>query len=391
MKKINTLFAVILVLAFSSCGEDDPLDPVLNGAKQLECYYDADITLTNHNPDGIDYIADCLVEVSGGTMIIENGVTIEFKSSAGLEINGEGILKANGISGSPIIFKGTSSSPSWRGIYINSTQANNTMDHVEILDAGDGASFMLFEETTAAVTVEGRFSMRNSLISNSGGVGIVTEEVSNEASFDYFEDNTIEECASFPIYINMNRSHNFDFASCTFIENGENMVGFHDFRDDRLYSPLVLEALDVPYFIRGTMDLYAGLTLEAGVDLVMGNNALLKVSTSAEPFLNIQGTQSNRVTIRGKEALSGYWQGIYIATNNAKNIFENLDISDGGSTLIGWNDSPANITLEDKARLKLINSTSARSGSSCDLVISTFFGENVVLDNENSDFTVCTE
>lgn len=68
-----------------------------------------------------------------------------------------------------------------------------------------------------------------------------------------------------------------------------------------------------------------------------------------------------------------------------------MDISDGGGNVLGFNNSPANITLEEDGKLALINSTSARSGSSCDLVISTFFGGDVILDNQSPDMEICTE
>lgn len=391
MTNKNYVIVVCFVLSLFSCNSIIN-DPITNAPIDLECSYNSDVTLIDHNPDGVDYVADCLVEVSKGTISIEPGVIIEFKPSAGLEINSEGILIAKSTSGDPIIMQGQSpGTPTWRGIFINSFQANNIMEHVEILDAGDGESFMLFEEEHAAITVQGRFSMKNSLIKNSGSNGIVTEEITDDANFGYFEDNTIEDCTSYPIFISLNSAHEFDFQSCTFSENGRNMVGFQNYHRDRLYDDLVLKSLEVPYFMQSGIDLYAGLTLEAGVDLVMGNNSSIKISSDQVPFLNIQGSQSNRVTIRGNEAISGYWNGILIKTGNSKNIFENLDISDGGGNILGFNDSPANITLEEDGKLTIINSTSARSGSNCDLVISTFFGNDVDLTNQSPEIEVCTE
>lgn len=122
----------------------------------------------------------------------------------------------------------------------------------------------------------------------------------------------------------------------------------------------------------------------------MGNNSQIDITSGEDVFLNIQGTQSNRVTIRGKEALSGYWKGIYITITNVKNLFEHLDISDGGASALGWATTKANITVEWDGALKLNNCTSARSNSECDVVISTF-GSTPTIDVEDSDLEVCTE
>lgn len=279
-KEFKYLLFSIILFSIYSCNSFTT-EPLINEAIILECSYNSDIDLIDHNPDGVDYIADCLIEVTNGTMNIEPGVIIEFKSSAGLEINSEGILIAKSTSGDPIIFRGqNAATPSWRGIFINSFQANNIMEHVEIRDAGDGESFMLFEEEHGAITVQGRFSMKNSLIANSGSNGIITEEIQDDAKFGYFEDNTIEDCAAYPIFISMNSAHNFDFQSCTFRENGNNMVGFYNYQRDRLYDEITLKELDIPYFMQSGIDLYAGLTLEAGVELVMGNNATISLTSS---------------------------------------------------------------------------------------------------------------
>jgi len=232
--------------------------------------------------------------------------------------------------------------------------------------------------------------MTNSLISNSGDVGIYSEENLNQASLEGFQDNIIEDCASYPIYISMDRSHDLDFDSNEYRENGENMVAFHTLEWDRLTKNLTLKALEIPYFIESGIDLYAGLTLESGVDLVMGNNAFIKIDSPENPFLKAQGSQSSHVTIRGKESISGYWQGIYLGITNTQNILEYTDISDGGSTPMSFSTMKANITLGFEGAINLTNVTSARSGSECDVLISTFGGTPIV-DNDNSNLMICTD
>lgn len=388
--KYLTWSAVLVITIMHSCTSFNPVD--VNSPITLDCEYNSNTILTNHNPNGVDYIASCLVEISKGTLTIEPGTIIEFQEGTGLEVNFEGILKAEGISGDQIIFRGINSGTAlWRGIFINASQGNNVFEHVEIADAGDGTSYSLFENVKAALTIAGRISMTNSIIKNSGDVGIFSTESLNNGTVSEFSNNQIIDCASYPIYLRMELAQNIDFQSCSFKENGNNVVAFHDLDGERLENDLSLKPLDVPYYIESELELYAGLTLEAGVDLQMGNNALINVSNiDQKAYLKVQGTQSNHVTIRGKEALSGFWRGIYIPQSNTQNIFEFLDISDGGANPMSFSSTKANIALEFDGSLSMINCTSARSGSNCDILVNNFGGSPDFV-NMSDDLMVCVE
>ena len=393
---LNLSSILLLSVLMLSCGKDDDggnngggnaSDPIL-----LECIYSSGITLSNHNEDGIDYIVDCDVEVQNGIFKIDPGTSIQFREGGSIQIEQDGILRALGNSGSPIIMSGTDPGrASWRGIFINSSAGANQLEHVVIEDAGDGEVFGQFTDNHAAVTFQGRLTMRNCTIKNSGDLGVFSEENLDDSTVDMFDNNTITGCKRFPILVNQNHISNMDLTSCTFDENGINMIGMHQDHGDRLTRGTTLEALDIPYFVESGIDLYAPLTLESGVDLVMGNGTFINSITNGNQFLLIQGSQSNHVTIRGQEALSGYWQGIYITRPNAQNIWEYLDISDGGSVVQGFNTTPANITLESDANLVINNCTSARSGSSCDIVLSSFLGMPTLDNNSPQITSVCQE
>lgn len=389
MRNLASIFTFCMIIQFISCDKID--NPIDNRPINLDCALNSNTTLTNQNPDGVDYIVDCLLEFSDGTLSIEPGTKIAFEEGAGLEINRDGILNANGVGGNPVIFTSSNgNSPSWRGIFINSSKGRNVMDYVEIHNAGDGATYSLFENVTAAVTVQGRCSMTNCLISNSGGAGIFSEESLEDAKIDEFSDNMIENCSSYPIHVNMNLALNMDLRSCDFVDNGEQFIAFHNFKTDRLEDDYTMERVGLPYFIEEGLDLHAGLTIEAGVELAMGQGSYINITSDQNPFLTIQGSQSNHVTIRGRESISQYWDGIYIQGASAKNIFEYTDISDGGSENLGFTSEPANIALEFGGKLTLTNCTSARTGGSCDVIVSDFGGVST-LNNDNPDLSICTE
>lgn len=378
-----------------SCTKDGPTNGEpgdSNSPITLECLYNADITLTNQNTEGIDYIADCEVEVRDGIFNIEPGTTIQFKDGASLVIENDGILRALGKSGDPISMIGTNEGIStWRGLYINSNTGANQLEHVNIKDAGDGESFGLFKTNHAAVTFQGRLSMSNCTIENSGDNGILSEESLTLSTVNLFENNTIIGCKRFPILINQNLISDMDLTSCTFSENGINMLGLHQEDGDRLNKESTFEALDIPYFIEDGFELYAPLTLEAGVEIVMGVGSYLTSRSNNNQYLLIQGSQSNHVTIRGKEAFSGYWEGIYITRPSSLNIWEYLDLSDGGSIIQGHGDLAGNVTLEFDVNLVLNNCTSSRSGGDCDIVLSDFGGNPTVENNSPQITSICEE
>ena len=391
---LNYVFIAFLAVLMISCrdqgngmGNNNTNNPIT-----LDCLYNDDFTLTNQNLDGIDYIVDCDLEIRDGIFRIEPGTTIEFKEGSSIEVSNDGIFRALGNSGSPIVMTGTDPGrASWRGIYINSTAGSNQLEHVTIEDAGDGEVFGQFTSNHAAVTFQGRLSMSNCNIINSGDVGVLSEENLSASSIDEFENNSISGSSRFPILVDQDLISDMDLGSCSFSENGTNMVGMHQETSDRLNTMTTLEAIDVPYFVENGIDLFAPLILEAGVDVVMGNGSFINSTANQNQFLLIQGSQSNHVTIRGQEAISGFWQGIYIDKQNAQNIWEFLDISDGGSAVQGFNDTPANVTLEGEANLILNNCTSARSGGSCDIVLSVFNGTPTLENNSPEITSVCTE
>ncbi len=395
MNNLNIKFLIgMIIISVMSCTKEDPgggggetSSPIT-----LECTHNADITLNNHNANGIDYIVDCDLTIRDGIFSISEGTSIQFRDGASLTVENDGILRAKGISGSPITMSGTNDgTPSWRGLYIYSSAGSNQLQHVTIQDAGDGEVFGQFTDNHAAVTFQGRLSMSNCTIENSGAIGIYSEENLAQSKIDLFENNTITGSKRYPILVNQDLIGDMDLSSCTFTENGDNFVGLHQESGDRLNNETTLEALDIPYFVETGINLYAGLTIESGVDLVMGNGSYIQSTSTENQYLLIQGSQSNHVTIRGQEAFSGYWQGIYITRPNALNIWEYLDISDGGSVAQGFNDTPANITLEQDGSLIINNCTSSRSGSSCDIVLHTF-ASIPTLENNSPDITsVCEE
>ena len=389
MCKRNLFFlALISIFIFHSCGLLDT-DPDNNPIPtKLNCDIDSDMVLTNRNTSGVDYIVDCTVALTA-VLTIEEGTIIEFARDAGLEVKNGGSIRAIGIGGAPVVMRGEGNgSDTWRGIYIQSESTTSTFEFVEIVDAGEGASFTLFSNDHAAITLDGSMRMTNSKIVNSGGHGVWVASELFASNIIEFEDNIIEECTGFPMMIELGSLDNMDLKSCTFKENGENMIGFTEKEGSWVENELTMKALDVPYFFGFDMMVRENLTIEAGTEIIMGAGTFIGTENSTQR-MTIQGTATNRVSISGKDSEAGYWKGILVQSES-NNIFENLDISDGGSSAAGFNEQLGNITLEFGGKLTMIDCTSSRTNSACDVVLSSFGGIVEFIDM-SSDLKICEE
>ncbi|GLR19711.1 hypothetical protein GCM10007940_43270 [Portibacter lacus] len=365
---------------------DNPkkIEPIL-----LKDRYDENITLTDHNEDGVDYIASDEIELYNGTMKIEPGVTIEFADGASIIVGIEGKIDAVGTSGEPIRMIAKTNEPSWAGIYIN-TNKSNKLHYVQIENAGAGEEYGVYNENAAAITIDGKVSIENTTISKSGDVGVKIND-GNASDITSFSGNTIKSCKNFPILTNINYVGALELSNNVFNDNGINMIGIEDTYSDRLNVNTDLEGLEIPYFIQGQFELYANLTLGRGVEFVMDENSVLLHVAGDDYRFEIKGTENEHVVIRGLESENGYWQGIFITSENSGNVFEYLDISDGGGKALTYANAKANISIEQEGKLELNNSTSARSGS-CEVLLSNFGGSKYEFINNSPAITkVCEE
>ena len=133
------------------------------------------------------------------------------------------------------------------------------------------------------------------------------------------------------------------------------------------------------------------MTVEAGVEFIFASCAGFQNESSFDSFLKIEGTESKHVIMRGEVSVTGAWNGLRIETSSAQNIFNYLDISDGGQIpLTNISDNKGNITLDaDNARLTLNNCTSTRA--ECDVVIRPVPSWDFFLENNSPGVTTICE
>lgn len=392
MKIIRTkknLFIFLLISLFlSACRKEVDRTPL--GAKKLDCLVSGNITLTNHNPNGVDYICDCDVEISSGVYTIEKNVTIEFSNGGGIRVTNSGALSVNGTAAEPIIMRGSSVSQNyWLGISFESNSTNNELNHFQILNAGMRAIGVEVAGGTniqdAAIAVSGRLKMSNSTISKSAGSGLV---VSETGKLFGFSSNTIQQCNNFPVFMYAGQLNNTAFNTCSFSANTKNYIGIYSVSSNAEVAETVnFVETSIPYFGLSTLSFQAPATIASGVHLTMSENSAFIVHPSSS--LKINGTAVKPVQISGENAVAGSWRGMLVRSNSTNNVFNYLIISDGGQAELGFGTGITNLAVGElaKAQLTLNNCESIRSAG-CQLSHST--ADGTIVNNSPNITNVCT-
>lgn len=130
-----------------------------------------DVTWVNPN-NGV-YLFSSNAETYG-KITIEPGTRLEFENDIRFRVRQDAVLIANGNAGEMITFtRKTGSGAHWRGIYLQSSSMENSMDYVEISYAGNSSLLGSFGQANLGITSEARMEITNSDISNSLGWGII--------------------------------------------------------------------------------------------------------------------------------------------------------------------------------------------------------------------------
>ena len=339
MKKTIILLSLVIASAF-----------ILAGCQKQGC---TDPLATNYNPDakgdngtckygpgGTGEVIDITKNIDAPTtfktgqtikvcgnikinaaLTIEPNVLIEMCPNATLDVTANGSFNAVGTSNMPIVIKGKVSAPgSWNYIHINSNNPSNIMKYVKISDGGGNSSY-----GNATIWVNdnnnGQLGMDNVTITNSQKIGVILEK---GARFSNFANNTFTNNGTFGIQIPFSEIGDLD-GNSNYSGNGEDYI---EVISATISVNQTVAATNVPFLVHNsTTD--AGLTLSPGVEFKMASGAGIEVK--ANGYFNAIGTSSKPIKISGKTATYGYWTHIHINSNNPKNEFKYVEVSDGGA------------------------------------------------------------
>jgi len=104
-----------------------------------------------------------------------------------------------------------------------------------------------------------------------------------------------------------------------------------------IYKDITFHNIDVPFFSNGFKpdnEAKRRFTFKPGVTLLMdaGSSIRFQNAFSYQHETIMVGTPENRITIKGKESVPGYWKGLSIESDSPLNEIGFLDIAHAGET-----------------------------------------------------------
>ncbi|WP_417199634.1 hypothetical protein [Bizionia sp.] len=328
----------MLTLIATACSKDDaPSEPPVgtNLPITLDCDYfneNPDVHLTDDPNAPVDYIITCDPKMSGD-FIIDAGVVIAFESDAGLILGkyGNGIIQMNGTAEKPIILTGTQKDKgSWRGVQISSDNPANQMTYVTIEYAGQ--------------TGRGGWALQGSLIGTYGAVlemNHCTVQHGHLIGFHWYNNsksltlsNSTFTGNDTPIKTSVNHINTID-GSSTYSGNVNDYIKLSA---NDVIRDVTFHKTDVPFLSVGFKPDNSAkrrFTFKPGATILMEAGSLIRFQNAFHYNHEIimVGTAEDPITIKGKEDVAGYWDGIQIDyTTNPLNEIGFLDIANAGKT-----------------------------------------------------------
>ncbi|HKL03216.1 MAG TPA: hypothetical protein VJ911_06050 [Cryomorphaceae bacterium] len=343
------LLAGICLLTATGCEEDEVEEPspeptpTAQSAEVIPCdYFETNRVLVNDTLKDVDYVIDCFIYAFGTTqIIIEEGVTIEFTEDAGIFMDDNSRLIAEGTAEAPITFSGTEKTKgSWRGIFIDS-YGDNSIQHAKIEYAG-GTPFSSTSpvyQGSIAVASNSKLDLSHVEVMNGSSTGLDLTGHSAEVSTDNLtvsgnEGSAVRVCGY--------QAHIFNNTS-TFVGNASDYINIVE-NYYEIETTANWKKLDVPYLVDNRIHVKDGghLTLEAGVEVLFKEDAYLQAA-GMFPYdysLNISGTPADPVRLLAHG--DNGWGGIYYSFTPESNIVKHAiidgargDISVGNITNSG--------------------------------------------------------
>lgn len=328
-EKLSLLVLCSLALIAASCSSDDPVEPPVNiDPIQLDCdYFNQDRILVD-NPDApVDYIVSCVSQVRG-SLLIEPGVVIAFTPDSGLAFQETvSSLQAMGTANKPIVFTGTQPSPgSWRGIFMESGNPTNIMEHVTVTYGGGQAFNSNGDRGNIIVYADGALTLKNCTISNSqtSGLNAIYRNTSLTLQNNSFTGNAN------PLLINTVYATQTS-ASDNYSGNALDRVLLYNY-SVAFENASIWKKINVPYRVLNTgtsaVNASGELTIEPGVTIEMSPGTEINIRDTGG--LRMVGNAANPITIKGVSNTPGSWKGIKIDGTNPMNEIAFATLSNAG-------------------------------------------------------------
>ncbi len=306
-----------------------------------DCYIEAKVTWEERAVVIVD--PDAAIKIrNGGTLTIEDGVTVRLNKNSYIEVGNDsrGKLIANGSSDAPISFEADSGAKVWGkpkngGIILSDSSEDVLLNYCSITKA------------TAGILVKaGSPTITNCQISFCEGNGIYFDSTSGLLDSLYFAENKISDCSGYPLtlparnLLNLSGSNSFSVSE----ENsGIRVLG--TIVED---SNAVWKKMGLPYIFSGTTIIGSStgkisrVTIMPGVVCKFEKEACIKVGDFhfGSGVLNAKGTESDSIyfissspgSVWGDE-ISGIWVGPETPEGAT---FEYCSIQNATTGILAW-------------------------------------------------------
>ena len=304
--------------------------------------------------DGASYNISGTINVNG-TLTIAPGANFEMDED--VIINVYGAFIANGTDVSPINFTTSDDALGllWKGIYVNSADGRNILNHVNISYAGNSIMNFSGADFSAGLGIDasGKISITNSTFSNNEGYGVYSEESGGQIAT--FEANTFSS-NDVGVGVSANEADALDGATI-FSNNQSAAVEIFGttYEDSRTSTWKALNG-SAAYRVTGNVDIDGALTIEPGVRMEFDEDVLVRVYGS----LTAEGTASEHITFTTSNLNGGlYWKGIHIISSTTLNSFDYVDLSYAGQSAMNFSgaDFAAGIGVDANGRVSVTNSS----------------------------------
>ncbi len=294
-------------------------------------------------------------------LTVDPGVLIHVKEDKGLYVNGSGSVITNGSSGSEVVFTSADETGNfyWRGIMVKSNSSDNKMEYTKIKYAGNSEfGFSGTDYATAIGIEDGKLSLINSEVSHSKSYGLFLHSGElNQFSMNMFSGNM-----KYGIRINASQAGKLDNAT-TFSDPSNAVEIYGSTLDETTETTWPNLAGNARYYVSGWVYINSYLSIDPGAIFDFAEDKALKINSTGVFIADASG--GDPIVFTSKRAASGiYWKGIWILSNDARNILSNVEVSHGGNTefnFSGYNYA-ATVAIED-GKLGVVNTTISNSNN----------------------------
>lgn len=310
-----------------------------------------------------DYLVTADVDVNA-ELTVDPGVIIHFEQNRTLKITSSGMINAEGTTDNSIVLTSANipGEIRWNGVLVESSDARNTLENVEISWAGNEEILYSSGWITAALAVgeDSKLKVNNTTITNSGDYGLF---VHSKGELSEFSDNSFENNKGYPVGLYAAQVSSIDGIS-TFSGNKKDVVVINKSTltsDDEIEWSALNNAR---YHLSGDLTIDALLRIEAGAQFESQQEVAIIVNSDGA--LIAKGTASNEILFTtANEDGQIHWSGIQFKSSDARNELDYVNVSWAASNSNfyygGW--QTVSIGVDDNAQATITNSTISNSSA----------------------------